>query len=95
MSMTRQTGALVGLVAVVSFLLGLVASSSRTAGAPVPVRSHLDRSEPLQVTAPIAEPAPAPAPISAGNGVDFAEVAARLNASVVNVDNASRGGDDA
>jgi serine protease Do len=88
--MTRQAGALIGLTAVVSFLLGLVSAGTR------PVRS------PYRVAAATAE---SPAPIAASaapvidtaptlTGVDFAAVAAQLNAAVVNVDNASRGAVD-
>ena len=88
--MTKQAGALIGLTAVVSFLLGLVSAGTR------PVRS------PYRV-APAAVEGPAPSPASAVPaaessppliGVDFAAVAARLNAAVVNVDNASRAAED-
>lgn len=72
------------LAAVVSFLLGLVAAG----GAPVGARRG--------VLAPAAlEPHPlsisvTPAVRSAGASVDFAEVAARLNGAVVNVDAVAR-----
>jgi len=81
--MTRQAGAFVGLTAVVSFLLGLVA-----AGTPRPLVDRAAvydaerRAEPLQV---------ASRAVVAPGDVDFATVAARLNGAVVNVDSAVRG----
>jgi serine protease Do len=88
--MKRQTFALVALTAVVSFLLGLVASGTRPTGPSTNVLARpIDATPtPLSVsTAPIVGP---PA-LGAGVGVDFSIVAARLNAAVVNIDAATRG----
>ena len=86
--MTRQAGALIGLTAVVSFLLGLVAAG------PDP-----DRPTTRLPSAAVEAPSPslvAPPTVVSGAGmsapvVDFAEVAARVNSAVVNVDAAARG----
>ena len=92
--MTRQAGALVGLTAVVSFLLGLVSAGTGGGGgrlSPVqalPLPTAADRAEPISIASgPMARPG--------GAGVDFATVAESLNAAVVNVDNAARGGGEA
>jgi len=88
--MTKQAGALIGLTAVVSFLLGLVSAGTRPSRSPYRVASSAVETPalvPMTVSPPV-EPAPA------SNGVDFAAVAERLNAAVVNVDNASRGADE-
>jgi serine protease Do len=92
--MTRQAGALIGLTAVVSFLLGLVSAGTPSRGQSarveaLPLPSGSARAQPLNIAtgSPIGTAATAV-------GVDFAVVAARLNAAVVNVDNASRGADD-
>jgi serine protease Do len=86
--MTRQASALIALRAVVSFLLGLVAAGGRPsrAGEPLLVRPATEAVTPLHIET-VASPSQ---PVAVG-GVDFAAVAARLNASVVNVDSASRG----
>ena len=72
------------LVAVVSFMLGLVVSGGTPSGvrrgvlAPAALEPH-----PLSISvAPVVRPG--------GAGVDFAEVAARLNGTVVNVDAVAR-----
>jgi len=89
--MTRLTGPIAAFSAIVAFLLGLVAAGTR---AP----DSRDRLTSLPV-APAAQPvvlAPPPAPVvppAAGSAVDFAAVAARVNAAVVNVDAAARGDD--
>lgn len=85
--MTRQTGALIGLSAVASFLLGLVAAGTRppASGATQSIPTRAADARPLTITtASTSGP-------GAGAAVDFASVAERLNASVVNVDTASRG----
>jgi serine protease Do len=82
--MKRQAFALVGLTAVVSFLLGLVVASSRPAVAPGAVRTTSPRSVPEPLALASGTPVSPPAPLA--SGVDFAAVAARLNAAVVNVD---------
>jgi serine protease Do len=83
---------LVGLTAVVAFLLGLVAAGSRTA-----VESRTALALPAQTaSAPLSlSMGPAVAVPTAGVGVDFSVVAARLNGAVVNIDAASRGTDRA
>jgi serine protease Do len=89
--MNRQTGSLVSLATVVSFLLGLVAAGGRGTrlAEPLPVRPPSDVERPVRITG-----ADASLPAVAMGGVDFAEVASRINAAVVNVDNASRGDGD-
>src|SRR5436190_1327611 len=89
--MKRQLLLLVGLTAVVAFVLGLVAAGSRPAGE---VRSAMARPastprEPLTIS---VEPA-LTEPSGASNPLDFSVVAAKLNAAVVNIDAASRGAD--
>jgi serine protease Do len=92
--MTRQTGALVGLSAVVSFLLGLVVAGTRppidgvTHTLPAPGGS----SPALTLTTAATDGVTgATTDAPAGTPIDFASVAERINASVVNVDTASRG----
>ena len=90
--MNRQTVGFVALTAVVSFLLGLVAAGTRP-GRPtevLPVRPGAEAIKPITITAN-AGAAATDAP--AGTSIDFAAVAARMNAAVVNVDAASRGTD--
>lgn len=90
--MTRRTGALIGLSAIVSFLLGLVAAGTRPPAAGTthdlpapstarPALSITTASPPPDARRPSATP------------VDFAPVVERLNQTVVNVDTASRGDD--
>jgi serine protease Do len=90
--MTRQTGALLGLAAIVSFLLGLVVAGTRPPGA-----GSASAIRPPAVGAPLVverHVAPGPtAPAPAVAAMDFAAVAARVNSAVVNVDTASRGDD--
>ncbi|MDQ3171033.1 MAG: trypsin-like peptidase domain-containing protein [Acidobacteriota bacterium] len=90
--MRRFIPILVVLVAVVAFMIGLVVAGSgiRVPSGPMTVLSR--GPQPLQ-TSPVAAAASAlmaPAPLA--TGVDFAEVASRMNAAVVNVDASSRGG---
>jgi serine protease Do len=89
--MTRQTGALIGLSAVASFLLGLVAAGTRPAvsSATQAIPAPPAQTRPLTITSARAA-ADTPIPAS-GTPIDFALVAERLNAAVVNVDTASRG----
>jgi serine protease Do len=88
--MTRQTGALIGLTAAVAFLLGLVVADTR----PGRSRGTAALTPPAGGSVAVAD---APAALSRdaravpAAGVDFASVAARVNAAVVNVDTASRG----
>jgi len=91
--MNRQAGALLGLTAVVSFLLGLLSAGSRPGGTVSPVTAlplpdAADRARPLAISTA------APMDLRAGTSVDFAAVAMELNAAVVNVDNASLGSGD-
>ena len=90
--MNRQTLGIVALTSVVSFLLGIVVTGTRSGQATdvLPVRPGAGAAQPVAVAAtetamPSAEPS--------GTAIDFAAVAARLNAAVVNVDAASRGTD--
>jgi serine protease Do len=84
--MIRRAVPLIGLAALVGFLLGLVASgpdrSARRDVLAVPATT----AAPVVVTAAHTPPS---APVVAGP-VDFAEVAARLNGAVVNVDTTAR-----
>jgi serine protease Do len=86
--LTRQSGPLIGLSVIVSFLLGLVAAGTRALPAPGAAALR-PRAEPLPMTLTprLADAAPGPV----GPGVDFVTVAARVNGAVVNVDAASRG----
>ncbi|HUL72535.1 MAG TPA: trypsin-like peptidase domain-containing protein [Vicinamibacterales bacterium] len=91
--MKRPTLFLLTLTAIVSFLLGLVASGTRTqpGAAPFPLRPGHEPPQPLSIAAAApAEPAAGPATVRS----DFASVAALLNGAVVNVDAAARGTDD-
>jgi serine protease Do len=86
--MTRQTGAMVGLAATVSFLMGRVAAGSGPAAptTALPARPDGDVARPLMLGT-----VPRPIPATTGAGVDNAAVAARHNGAVDNVDAASRG----
>src|SRR6187397_1851820 len=88
--MTRQTAGYIALTAIVSFLLGVVATGSRPARGTDELRARSGAAAP--VTTPAAT-APAPTPDVPGQPIDFAAVAARMNAAVVNLDAASRGTD--
>jgi serine protease Do len=80
-----------GLAIVVSFLLGLVVAGTRPPlpVSPLPVPGSTAASEPpLAITTGVAAAAPV-RPMPAG-AVDFASVAAGVNAAVVNVDTAAR-----
>ena len=86
---TRYTVSLVGLTAIVAFLMGMLAATphdSRDRKDRLPLRSAAETSGlPTTVAATVAAvPATPPA------GVDFAAVASRLNGAVVNVDAATR-----
>ena len=87
--MRKHLLGLIGLTAIVSFLLGLIAAGSRPGGTSTNVFAPSAQPDPKPIsisTAPVIAPASAQ-----GAGVDFSVVAARLNAAVVNVDAASRG----
>src|SRR5688572_8414153 len=88
--MTRQTLGVVALTAVVSFLLGLVAAGTRP-GQPtdvLPMRPGADAVKPITVS---SDTPATPGEVAASHSIDFAVVAAKMNAAVVNVDAASRG----
>ena len=89
--MTRQTGAIIGLSAIASFLLGLVAAGTRPplSGATQSIPAPPGHARPLTITA-VAPPRER-AVLTGGAPLDFAAVVERLNAAVVNVDTASRG----
>ncbi len=90
--MNRQGVAFIGLTAVVSFLLGLVVAGTRppspTDALPVP-RAATDLS-PIQISSSTATMSPT----TVTGPADFGAVAEKINAAVVNVDTASRGGLD-
>lgn len=88
--MTRPTGALIGLSAIASFLMGLVVAGTRppVTVASTPMPTPPGQVQPLHVT--MVAPAAPTGPVSS-TSIDFAAVAERLNAAVVNVDTASRG----
>ena len=93
--MKRQGLAIIGLTAVVSFLLGLVVAGTN----PVEPTSTLIARPPavelaIAETAPPVAPVDTPPPAAVAGPVDFASVAARMNAAVVNVDTAARGTGD-
>lgn len=90
--MTRQSGAFIGLTAIVSFLLGLVVAGTRPplAGSAAAIRAPIVAA-PLAVERQTASDTTSAAP--GVTAVDFAAVAARINGAVVNVDTASRGDD--
>jgi serine protease Do len=84
--MRRYTLIIVTLVAVVSFLLGVM-----VAGGSLPPSPALAAQPPGATIRPVPRHADAAAGIGAPN---FADVAERLNTAVVNIDAASRGGRD-
>lgn len=88
--MTRWTGVVAALTAVVGFLLGLVAGTTRSGSSAPPAALRSAAGAPPLVVATV--PA-TPSGERPGAAVDFAEVASRVNAAVVNVDAASRGDD--
>ena len=92
--MTRLTSAIVGLAAVVSFLLGVVVATTRPerARSVLPARPGVDAAAPFSGATP-TEASTRPTAPAAGL-VDFAEVAAGLNRAVVKVDAASRGSEE-
>ena len=87
--MKRQVYALVGLVGVVCFLLGLVASQSMAPGTRLAAIDRPAGLDPKPLTVSIS-PSEATATASSSGALDFAAVAERLNAAVVNIDAATR-----
>jgi serine protease Do len=92
--MKRQTFALVGLTAAVSFLLGLVAAGTHPAGTTTAFAARPEAAAVQPVVVARSSGSPPVPSASLGAGVDFATVAARLNAAVVNIDVAARGTDE-
>jgi serine protease Do len=99
-AMKRQLFLLLGLTAVVAFVLGLVAAGSRPAGDPrsavaAPARAGTAPLS-LSVASALSEPRSGESkgePKGESSGLDFSLVAAKLNAAVVNIDAATRGED--
>jgi serine protease Do len=91
--MKRQAFALIGLSAVVSFLLGVVASGSLPAGLGDGLAVRAPAGQTATFVASTSGPGPT-LPLAPSVGVDFASVVARLNGAVVNVDAAARGTED-
>jgi len=91
--MKRQIFALVGLVGVVCFLLGLVASQSIAPGTRIAAIDRPAGLDPKPLTVSISPSEVAAPPPSSGTP-DFAAVAERLNSAVVNIDAAARVSDD-
>src|SRR5688500_4379761 len=89
--MRRFVAVIVVLVAVVAFMVGLVVAGSgiRMPAGPV---TTLSKGPAPVVTPPVQAAAALLSPSLLGTGIDFAEVASRMNAAVVNVDASSRGG---
>jgi serine protease Do len=85
----RKLALLSTFTAVVGFLIGLVASGTHPSGKtePLPLRPAARVAPQIQAAVPLPEGPPA------GAAVDFAPVAARVNAAVVNIDAAVRTGD--
>ena len=89
--MRRFVAVALVLVAVVAFMVGLVVAGSGIRMPAGPLTSF--SKGPMQLTSAPVQPAAALlTPAGLAGGVDFAEVASRMNAAVVNVDASSRGG---
>lgn len=90
--MRRFIAVIIVLVAAVAFMVGLVVAGAGVRGPSVPA-SVLSRG-PSTMHAALPAPAGGTLPIGGttalATGVDFAEVAARMNAAVVNVDASTR-----
>jgi serine protease Do len=86
--MRRFLAIAVVLVAVVAFMVGLVVAG---AGVRLPAGPVMTMGKGPVEAGSATEPAAAP-PTAVATGVDFAEVAARMNAAVVNIDARSRSG---
>ena len=86
----RRAAVLAAFTGVIGYLIGLVASGTLPAGAIDRLPLH-----PASAQAPgVATGAPAiPSEAPVGSAVNFAPVAARVNAAVVNIDAAARGDD--
>ncbi len=91
--MRRFVAVMIVLVGLVAFMVGLVVAGSgirMPASGPATI---LSRGPVAAMTAPVQAVANTVLPPALlGTGIDFAEVASRMNAAVVNVDASSRGG---
>jgi serine protease Do len=85
----RKAALFSAFTAVVGFLVGLVAAGTRPSGQ----TDHLPLRPAARDTSGAAAPVPAMDPAPAGAAVDFAPVASRANAAVVNIDAAVRADD--
>jgi serine protease Do len=88
----RRAGLFAAFTGVIGFLIGLVAAGTRPAGPtnPIPVRPASAQVAGTNLGAP-----PAPGTSAIGAAVNFAPVAARVNAAVVSIEAAVRGDDRA
>lgn len=88
--MRRFAAIIIVLVGVVAFMVGLVVAGSgiRMPSGPMTTVSK----GPIPDVAPVQQAAALLMPSTLASGIDFAEVASRMNAAVVNVDASSRGG---
>jgi serine protease Do len=92
--MKRHIFLLLGLTAVVAFVLGLVAAGSRSMGDTRGAMARPARTDSSPLTITVASEGPSNSPaVSPSHGLDFSVVAAKLNAAVVNIDAATRGAD--
>jgi serine protease Do len=89
--MNRVAGVVIGLVAIVCFLLGLVVASTRPPLPTTALQVPTSDVRPLMIEAAASSARDA---ASGGGLVDFGAVAARINTAVVNVDTASRASDE-
>ncbi len=88
--MRRFVAIIIVLVGVVAFMVGLVVAGS---GIRMPAGPLTTLSKgPIPDVAPVQQAAALLVPSTLASGIDFAEVASRMNAAVVNVDASSRGG---
>src|SRR5688572_10654214 len=91
--MRRFVAVMVVLVGVVAFMVGLVVAGSGIRMPDADPATILSKGPARTVAAPVQPATNAVlAPAMLGTGIDFAEVASRMNAAVVNVDASSRGG---
>ncbi|HUF23510.1 MAG TPA: trypsin-like peptidase domain-containing protein [Vicinamibacterales bacterium] len=89
--MRRFLAVAVVLVAVVAFMVGLVVAGSGIRMPAGPLMT-MSKGGVAAGTAPLQAPPAVLAPAGMATGIDFAEVAGRMNAAVVNVDASSRSG---
>jgi serine protease Do len=87
----RKIALFSAFTAVVGYLIGMVGAGTRPAGS----TDELPLRPAAKVASSVPTPLLAPAPAPVGAAVDFAPVAARVNAAVVNIDAAVRAEDRA